>query len=449
MPSALTHIGILDHVRDSLPQREADLLRTHDNYACWGSVGPDFLYFYSRDWTVIGRIGDFVFRIHDATDEIVDLYRTVDQAFARTADYLSGGLYEQIQQLVLGVRATVNTLIADVVQNQVDFFELVRPPFHATYEVSQRSRWWWIDLAHHYRTADFARALWRRSRGNDAARAYVVGYLTHVAADVVGHAYVNLVVGGPYRNHWRRHVFEEKCLDTYLWHRWTRNSVSNSNVYRRLFFSRIGYGNSQLPDPLAGMISGALTDVYGSAGMLSGVPSQRDVQDMYTAFFAWIKGATSIGFLNLPQPPDFDWYDLPQDIRDVLDSIENSRPTVGAPPIGGGSNERTWKAFFRSLIRYCVWLVESAVRIATIPVRVLARLASTPLRYLVWLLLKLVYELYDKFRLTLATAGYVHPEPGHVEQYFAHIVRPDARSLLRQPFPWERYHNRLQTYHLA
>ena len=44
---------------------------------------------------------------------------------------------------------------------------------------------------------------------------YALGYLTHVAADTVGHAYVNLYCGGPYRSQAQRHKTGENFQDVF------------------------------------------------------------------------------------------------------------------------------------------------------------------------------------------------------------------------------------------
>lgn len=96
-------------------------------------------------------------------------------------------------------------------------------------EVANLDDWWWFDLLHSRRTGDFAThlldiATGKRPGNDDAATqrdqllSYAIGYLSHIAADVVGHAYVNSIVGGPYRiGQAQRHTAQEKIMDVWAY----------------------------------------------------------------------------------------------------------------------------------------------------------------------------------------------------------------------------------------
>jgi hypothetical protein len=61
--------------------------------------------------------------------------------------------------------------------------------------------WWWFDVMHYRRTGRYSAALLEATCLYALAmHLYALGYLTHVAADTVGHAYVNIFSGGPYRS---------------------------------------------------------------------------------------------------------------------------------------------------------------------------------------------------------------------------------------------------------
>ena len=78
----------------------------------------------------------------------------------------------------------------------------------------------WADFLHYIRSGQFVLNLIKLSAGNDNLRAYALGYLTHYVTDVVGHPYVNQVVGAPWRLAWQRHHLVENFIDTYVWDRW-------------------------------------------------------------------------------------------------------------------------------------------------------------------------------------------------------------------------------------
>ena len=46
--------------------------------------------------------------------------------------------------------------------------------------------------------------MWKLAGSDDDLKRYVLGYVSHIGTDVVGHPFVNAVTGGPYRMHWKR-----------------------------------------------------------------------------------------------------------------------------------------------------------------------------------------------------------------------------------------------------
>ena len=77
------------------------------------------------------------------------------------------------------------------------------------------TKWYWFDMLHYRKTGEFAKNLVAIAQsGTDRQRAYAYGYLSHITTDLVGHAYVNQIVGGPYRLHSQRHTVVENFMDT-------------------------------------------------------------------------------------------------------------------------------------------------------------------------------------------------------------------------------------------
>ena len=76
--------------------------------------------------------------------------------------------------------------------------------------------WWWFDAMHYRKTGKFTEAMLEATRDMSSPHhLYALGYLTHVAADTVGHAYVNLYCGGPYRSQAQRHKTGENFQDVF------------------------------------------------------------------------------------------------------------------------------------------------------------------------------------------------------------------------------------------
>src|SRR2546430_11876401 len=74
-----------------------------------------------------------------------------------------------------------------------------------------REEWFWADVLHYWRSGKFVENLVARAKasGNPNLIAYAYGYVSHYATDVVGHPYVNQVVGAPWRLYWQRHHLVE------------------------------------------------------------------------------------------------------------------------------------------------------------------------------------------------------------------------------------------------
>jgi hypothetical protein len=456
VPLLFTHLGMLDHIERELPQDAQSLIATNHNFACFGSMGPDYLYFYERDWPfVIGKFSSLFIDVTDFVKEINDLFREIISVFDATktaagdvADWISGGLFGSMQTMAGSLSTTARAMLEKFVLDQKDFFEVMRPPINIEPAATAVPKWWWADIAHHRNTADFARALWQQAAGDDELMAYCLGYFTHMGVDLVGHTYVNLLTGGPYRNHWRRHGFIERILDTHLWQQWQGESVFDTTAHERIKFETPT--GEALPDKLAAFIASCLRQVYGGYQIESGVPDAADVKHMYRIFFEYLEKTCSIGTAKLAPPPDFKWFDLPDFMRDHIKGVLDQRPAIGNPPSLDPADIRKWKAFLASLIKYAVWLMEVSVFLMTIPAAMLSRLSTTQARYVLWLSSQSVYELNEKVRLAFVVGGYLHPEPEQVERYFRHVISPPVEKYMSAIYPYEHaVPDSRQTYHLS
>lgn len=456
MPSLFSHFTILDNLINNYPisAKARKVLKENEPYSYWGSVGPDFLFFYPADWNpVIKTFLEFYYTYDDLTEEVLGVFKSAEEIYAapdnRLKDMLTGGVYGELQSTLGSLVTVFSAKIAEILTNQVDLFEIVTPPMHTKYTEQERKEWWWMDIAHHVKPMDFMRTLWSNAGNNEKFQAYAYGYLSHVGSDVIGHGYVNAIVGGPYRNHWRRHTLVEKCLDTHIWYYYFNGqSISDSQAYKRIHFDNAPYSFPNLPDDLADYISRCLKDTYSAMPIDSGIPNPEEIKLMYSYFYKWAKSASSKSLLNLPPPPpDFDWWDLPDDIRNVLDSI-GAPPNITNPPLSDLGNVKDWKRFFVSLFKFISWALTAITTIIAIPVYVLMRVLTTPLRYIIWLLQKLIYEIYESSRIALSLAGLVHPEKKHLDIYFKNIITPNINQIL-EGYPYEKVFNNLQTYHLV
>ncbi len=71
-------------------------------------------------------------------------------------------------------------------------------------------------MLHYRKTYKFAAALWRNADCPER-KAFALGWMTHLATDVVGHSFVNQKCGGPYRLHPQRHHLIENHIDAWVY----------------------------------------------------------------------------------------------------------------------------------------------------------------------------------------------------------------------------------------
>ncbi len=441
MPSVLTHFALLDKIVERAPQQSSAIIQQNLASAYWGSVGPDYLFFAPDDWGPLEDFFRFIFDVQNDIGEIVKAFREVESYVGSAQDFVTGGAHSAIKQTAAYLKATFASHLAQAVSDQFDLFSLVESPTQKNRPVEE---WWWMDVCHNLRTGNYARNLWNNSRGNNLLESYAYGYLTHMAGDAIVHPYVNLISGGPYRLHARRHILVEKAFDTYILDKWYAGlRVSDCNWHEKIIFDRTApYPN--LPPNLTWLIHKSLEDTYGDLGIQSGVPSEEDINLMYRFFFFSLKGTTAMGWLNLG-PPNFDLVDMPDEIRQIFQTPP--------PPISFPSDLTSitdWSNFIKSLFEFLKWAVETLFKLAYVGISIIAQLYSAPFRYFLWLLQKMLYDIYLNSRLLLSLGGFLHPAKSHLD-FFTTLTNPDINWLREQGnrFPFQKYTTPEQSYHLV
>ena len=123
--------------------------------------------------------------------------------------------FDDLNRLLDGFLGTLTEMVKRFV-SEFNLFDLVSHPYRDG--VAAGEKWWWFDALHYRKTAQYATALLEQTRDmNSPLHLYALGYLTHVAADTVGHPYVNLFSGGPYRAQAQRHKTGENYQDCLLY----------------------------------------------------------------------------------------------------------------------------------------------------------------------------------------------------------------------------------------
>lgn len=202
-------------------------------YACLGAVGPDLLYFMVETSTGAQTAQDLICkyfatlrvfeRLSDTVSEIWEqALATGDKAyFCGILQLLDdvGGEFTSTIGLAMGVlKSGLEAMAADGLG--LNLFSIIKSPRQ---ENKKPVEWFWADHLHYVRTGEFTKNLLDLAylhapyKAHPELQAYALGYLTHVIGDVIGHPYVNQIVGGPYRLHRQRHTLIENFIDGYVW----------------------------------------------------------------------------------------------------------------------------------------------------------------------------------------------------------------------------------------
>ncbi len=459
-----------------------DVMAANPNHTALGAIGPDLFYFLPdfRDEHIFGnsvsvssimlKILDFYDGLYGALDPIISAYEKflgpISENLAEEISRMTGGLSEQVSQVMGDLSSICINGVLTLLAELHDWWAFFSLGLNRGYD---EQAFMWSDMLHYRRTESFPRALLARAQTlqDDGARAYALGFMTHVATDVAGHAFVNTVSGGPYRSHWQRHHLVENHMDAH-WYLRDRNSPAQGPLFADFTRSALHFdiafapstGNpvarpstspgggtlrenwawrremdidSDIPDALAQMIASAIHDVYYDTSVEppqitprllpgDGSPTADDVKKAYANFFAYLKYVTTDGLSH--QPP------TPPDVFPNLDFPTITDPAGSNAP--GASDGGFWNDvldFFLAVVAVILFIVEVAVYLATLPWAVLADVITYPVRLGVYYALELpLYHVMKALRSTLVMMGYLSPAPDEIAEQLVHIGagNPDA-----------------------
>ena len=447
------------------------LMQTHPNFASLGAIGPD-LFFFLPDFrntdgvstsSVLVTVLNFLEELYNALDPYISKWEQylgpISEDTGEEMSRLTGGLSETVGDITGELSSLLITAIENYVTENVDFWTYFSLGLNKGYD---EQAFFWSDMLHYRDTGQFARAIWKSANdaNDDQARAYALGYNTHVATDVTGHAFVNSIAGGPFRLHWQRHHLVENHMDTF-WYLKDPLSPSSGDQYPQLTesalyydiaFAEDGSGNavnrppyptggtmrenwirrrlldidSKMPEGLANLLIQAMADTFYARPdpgeqhpkILSadGRPSVALIQEAYDLLFRYLKYSTVDGFSH--EPPD------PPNVFPNLNFPTISDPAGDAAPgaADGGSFWDDLLDFLLSIVEVIIYIAEVAAYLATLPWAVLADLTTYPLRLGLYYALELpLFHLLKSFRAFLVMTGYMLPMEDEVAQFLTQI----------------------------
>jgi hypothetical protein len=488
MPGTYVHMSAMRHVAADLADRQyqpagsdrinpewkgqntthlGGILKENPNFAALGAIGPDFYYFLpdfrDQDGIVISSdliaILNFLEKLYDLVDPYISKWEhylgPISEDTAEEMSRLTGGLSEIVGDITGELSSLLITALEDFAVTQKDFIGFFSLAINNGFD---EQAFTWADMLHYRETGKFARALWEKAdaQNSDAARAYALGFMTHIGADVSGHSFVNTISGGPFRLHWDRHHLMENHMDSY-WYIHDLLSTRNGDQYPQetesAMYYDVAFGDdgsvikrpsyptgdtlrdnwtrrrkldldSELPDPIPQVIVDAIKDVFYQGAKHpvvlrdnDGRPSEDLIKEAYRLLFRFLKFTTVDGFAH--EPPE------PPGLFPNLDFPTPTDPNEEPPGSDGDHGGSFWDDlldFILSIVRILAYIVEVAIYLATLPWAVLADLITYPFRLALYYCLELpLFHLLKNFRAVLVMTGYMLPMEDEIAMGLIHI----------------------------
>lgn len=440
-------------------QKIIDLLNDPKNlpYFYLGCQGPDFLFFNTKDWNgTLGDLAKATFDVYDAIngiiddikdaipDEIWDTLAAIEDAADTVVE--SSVFFSELQQtfgdlnLVLtGLGQTLLEMVKEYI-SEFDLYDFFEHPYRDGVQ-NPDGKWWWFDSLHYRFTGKFAKALLEKTKDLDGPlHLYALGYLSHVTGDTVGHPYVNLVSGGPYRSHGQRHKTGENLQDVYNLYEHFNIDFNRSKLHTLYNFNYNGVedteenipdSDTKMPEELSELILESISEVFnirGDRAVEFGSEVTIDViEDTYRLWYKWFKNTTETGILPEPVPYSFTaelrevWEKATDNLDSIGDFIEDAADTAGS--IGGILG---LLLFLAALI---IAAVAAAAAIADAVLGGLLTLGTSTIRASLALIYEHVYNAYTTFRLGVALNGLAFPMIEHLnDPILSQFKRPDIND---------------------
>jgi hypothetical protein len=350
-------------------------------YVALGAIGPDIFFLLpdfkkpwgARIWGAMNHVRDLYMWLDDNfIGPFEDTMGSVAGALDEEVNALSGGVVESLAQVSSATFALLRESTFVLATRSYDFFGVLGSGPQAGYD---EQVFFWSDMLHYRRTSEFPAYLWAHAGDADpsgeadpdyfaqadARRAFALGWMSHVAADITGHCFVNEKCGGPFRLHWQRHHVVENHMDAHVYrsefglqtqyqdltcsalHLWIAFNTDHTSR-QNFFFTQPGPSyltgtdaasvldrkaqwdvDSELPDHLAKYLAAALRAVYppdifagnpngvgqcaGHPTIMSaiddtsdGYPSAHQIAVTYWWLFKYTK-LTTTDFFKLQPPP--------------------------------------------------------------------------------------------------------------------------------------------------
>ena len=419
-----------------------------------GAIGPD-IFFWAPDYELADKLFDFYElyqKVIDIYNKIVEPIRKVKDAVGEASEAVVGSLspssVELIKLALSELRETTSDLKAalgsQLLKNLLGindiFYEMGLVPnltntlfntFAPTLQFQLNSganidvkTWYWFDLLHYRRTGLFGKNLINLAN-NEYTKAYAYGYLSHIATDTVGHAFVNQVVGGPYRLNVQKHALVENYMDT-----WAFKHYYDSDISETLF------GRLNLPKPenltneVVNLIDNAArmtySNLYPTRLRDPGFLNRDEIRLTYQRFYKILEVTSKMG-IKRPEEPFSNVLEI---LSQALDEFLEAPPAPPEPPenmdtcgwgdiLSLGLSERSrncYQNFFNEAKKYfeylgelLIWTFETLMDLIDLIIASILAIPVTALLALLYGAQLLAYQMYNTAKMAIAEAGITYP----------------------------------------
>ncbi len=424
-------------------------------YLLLGCQGPDFLFFNTKDWP--GGLGDAVetyFKVYDAIEDFKkSLLALVPQPILDALDALGAAADEvvshsstltELEQLFSDMGAVTDALAANLTEMIKEFisdFNLFDALGHPYRDGQPKGEWWWFDALHYRKTGRYAKALLNGTQPDSPLHLYALGYLTHFTADTVGHPYVNINCGGPYRNQSQRHKTGENFQDVFNMQAHTADDWNRSKIHAHYNFNFTGPvslpgaedevpdPNTHLPKDLAKLIADTINGLYEGGDTDDNEYGRHisadDVNNAYRLWYKWLRSATDTGTLPEPFP-----YSLSDELQEVWDQALDNLDDIGDFVRDAINNAGSFSflSIFLALAALIVAAVAVAAALIDAVLGALTTLTTAGIRAAAALIYEQLYNAFQNFRLGVSLNGLAFPMQEH-------MAEPRFRQFMNTAFP--------------
>lgn len=472
MPGIPSHILLAEQAMSAVsPTSDSELfaiVNLHPDLVRLGAVGPDLAFFAPDfgDWSVdlvriLTEIYDDAIKplvelYEEWVEPVVDVLNQVEQGAQAVLDSATCNLVSTLADNVDDVSTRVSGIIQgallNVLSKSVNIFDAMTPPIQ---DGKTEKDWFWFDTLHNRRTGRFIDEMWARA-DTDEKKAYVLGYSCHFSGDLIGHQFVNTVVGSPARARLQRHHFAENIIDTHLYDRLRAEEITGSKVHLRLphgdevesasSLTVLLDNPNEVPEdlrPIFEMIADSMEAAFSDAPHPQRIASEYlTVENLNTAFWLLLI-AMKVSTSNYVPPPT-----LPADevLQAVTDAMTDFLGTATSPPTPSFSAPdfcadlwsddcdfsldalEEWLDSVIEAITYLgelmVWLGELIRDLAQVFACTLTAPVKLAIHGAFWLIHEALHALLTYLREGLVQAALIHPEIGWIES------NPVAQSML-------------------